>query len=407
LVAQLPAQDDAKTPDWENEQVFRINKEAPHATKMPFPSAEEAMSKPRLESPYCQLLNGSWKFHHAGHPRNRPKDFYKVDFDAADWKEIPVPSNWQLEGYGTPNYSNATYPFKKDPPQVMGTPPGNFLTYPEDNRNQVGSYRHTFTIPGNWKGRETFLAFEGVDSAFYLWVNGKKVGYSQDSRTTAEFNISDHLKKEGENLLAVEVYQHSDGSYLEDQDMWRLSGIFRDVYLWSAAPVDLQDFELKASLADNYETKTLSTTFTLRNLSDKAERAIVTFEFDPKKGPLAKADAKPALSRKLAVEIPANSSAQLDSWNFDEELAKGLAPALKSWSAENPALYPYTITIEDGENNVVSAYAGELGFKRQEVKNGQFLINAKRSSSKASTATTTIPKPATTSPRRRCATTSS
>jgi beta-galactosidase len=373
LTAQSPAQDQA---DWENEQVFRINKEEPHATKIPFPSAEEALTKPRLESPYSQLLNGNWKFHHVGHPKDRPQDFYKIDFDTSEWKNISVPSNWQLEGYGTPNYTNVTYPFKKDPPKVMGTPQGNFLTFPEDNRNQVGSYRRAFTIPGNWEDRETFIAFEGVDSAFYIWVNGEKVGYSQDSRTTAEFRISDYLKDEGENVLAVEVYQHSDGSYLEDQDMWRLSGIFRDVYLWSAAPVDLQDFELKASLADDYETKTLSSTFTLRNLSDEEKNALIEFEFNPAKG-TSEGDSENSISRKLTVKIPANSSAELEPWDFDEELSNIPGPNLKSWSAENPTLYPYTITIRDGEKNVVSAYAGQLGFKRQEVKNGQFLVNGK------------------------------
>ena len=246
----------AQQPDWENPAVFRINKEAPRATSMPFPTKEEAASKPRLQSSWCKLLNGNWKFHHVGNPSAKPAGFEAPAFDDSAWKEIPVPSNWQLHGYGFPHYTNMTYPFAKNPPTVMGEPPQHYSNFPMENRNQVGSYRHKFTLPENWKGRHTFIVFGGVDSAFYLWINGKKVGYSQDSRTPAEFDITPYLK-DGENLLAAEVYQYSDGSYLEDQDMFRLSGIFRDVYLWSAADLDLRDFQIKAGLADDYQDRHL------------------------------------------------------------------------------------------------------------------------------------------------------
>lgn len=367
------SQTDQTIPDWENEQVFRINKEEPRATKMPFPTLAEAKQKSRLQSPYCQMLNGTWKFHHVGHPDQRPKDFFKTDFDVSGWDDIKVPANWQIEGYGTPNYSNATYPFEKDPPKVMGTPPGNFLTFPEENRNQVGSYRRDFTIPADWQQRETFLAFEGVDSAFYLWVNGEKVGYSQDSRTTAEFRLTDYLV-EGSNTLAVEVYQHCDGSYLEDQDMWRLSGIFRDVYLWSAAPIDLQDFELQASLADDYESKLLAPILTLRNLSDQDGTAVVTFEFTPS---LQGGADSPSIKREETLKVAANETLKLDPWNFEQELASDLAKDLQNWSAESPVLYPYSITVATESGEVLSAYAGKVGFKRQEVKDGQFLVNGK------------------------------
>lgn len=369
-VAQEQGQD---IPVWENEQVFRINKEEPRTTKMPFPTVEGARQHARLQSPYCQMLNGAWKFHHVGHPDNRPKDFYQPEFDVSSWDEIKVPSNWQIEGYGTLNYSNATYPFKKDPPRVMGTPPGNFLTFPEENRNQVGSYRREFTIPADWRDRETFIAFEGVDSAFYIWVNGQKVGYSQDSRTTAEFRLTDYLV-DGSNTLAVEVYQHSDGSYLEDQDMWRLSGIFRDVYLWSAAPIDVQDFELQASLADDYFTKTLAPILTLRNLSKQDGSVVVSFELHA--GGNEQEDGLP-IRRELAVKVPAQETLKLDPWSFEKELSSPSAPELASWSAENPALYPYTITVKSAAGEIASAYSGQLGFKRQEVKDGQFLINGK------------------------------
>jgi beta-galactosidase len=166
------------------------------------------------------------------------------------WKEIPVPANWQMHGYGIPVYTNIDLSVCEKSADVMGEPPSHYTNFPEENRNQVGSYRHRFTLPEMWKGRHTFIVFGGVDSAFYLWINGRKVGYSQDSRTPAEFDITPYLK-DGENVLAAQVYQNSDGSYLEDQDMFRLSGIFRDVYLWSAADLDLRDFEIKAGLADD------------------------------------------------------------------------------------------------------------------------------------------------------------
>lgn len=343
--------------DWENEKIFRINKEEPTATKMPFASLGESLKSQRLESPYCQMLNGTWKFHHVGNPAQRPKDFYKSEFDVSSWDDIAVPSNWQIEGYGTLNYSNATYPFEKNPPKVMDTPPGNFLTFPLENRNQVGSYRRNFTLPTAWKNRETFIAFEGVDSAFYLWVNGKKVGYSQDSRTTARFLITDFLV-EGENTLAVEVYQHCDGSYLECQDMWRLSGIFRDVYLHSAAPVDLHDYEVGATVADDYTTATMAPKLTLRNTTAKAQTAAYTIWLNEKE--------------QLAgtIAIPANSQAST-------EASKPISlPGLALWTAETPDLHHLSISVEVAGQEP-SYYSQKIGFKRQEIKSGQFLVNGK------------------------------
>ncbi|GHC60774.1 glycoside hydrolase family 2 TIM barrel-domain containing protein [Roseibacillus persicicus] len=347
--------DEKKSPDWENEKVFRINKEAPSATRMPFPSAADAVAKKRLESPYCQLLNGTWKFHHVGHPDQRPKDFFKPDFDVSSWDDITVPSNWQIEGYGTLNYSNATYPFEKNPPYVMGTPPGNFLTYPEENRNQVGSYRRSFTVPAEWADRETFISFEGVDSAFYLWVNGEKVGYSQDSRTTAKFHITEFLV-EGDNTLAVEVYQHCDGSYLEDQDMWRLSGIFRDVFIHSTAPTDLADLEVNATVADDYETGQLSPKLTFRNFSDEATTASYTIWLNQQKRVESK------------VRVPAKDTVTVGG---DKVIS---LPKVSLWTAETPNLHQLTIRVQ-AEGQEPTFYNHQIGFKRQEIKNGQFLVN--------------------------------
>lgn len=351
----------AAQPDWENETVFRINKEAAHATKMPFPTRESALARKRLESPFCRILNGVWKFYHVGHPDNRPVDFFKPDYDVSTWDDIPVPANWQMHGYGTPNYTNITYPFKKDPPRVMGVPEGHYLTFPEENRNQVGSYRRNFTVPKNWNGRHTFLAFEGVDSAFYLWVNGQKVGYSQDSRTTAEFNITKFLKP-GDNTLAVEVYQHCDGSYLEDQDMWRLSGIFRDVYLWSAAPTDLRDLEVRAGLSDDYTKGELEILLTLRNLSDKEAANSYSIELLDPSGKTIKdwsGNGNPGPGKEITSS---NKAADL---------------AIQPWSAESPTLYTLAVTLKDKAGNISSCYAHKVGFKTSEIKDGQLLINGK------------------------------
>ena len=237
-------------PDWENPAIFRVNKEPAHCTLIPFGSVEQAKKVEMTASPYYRTLNGKWHFKWSKDPQSRPIDFYQDSFDVSAWDKIDVPSNWQLQGYGNPLYSNITYPFQKDPPKVMGTPPDDYTNFKA--RNPVGSYKTTFTIPPNWKGREVFINFDGVDSAFYLWVNGKKVGYSQDSRTPAEFKITEYLK-DGKNSLAAEVYRYSDGSYLEDQDFWRLSGIFRDVYVFSTPKLHIRDYFAKPQLDKNYQ----------------------------------------------------------------------------------------------------------------------------------------------------------
>jgi beta-galactosidase len=350
----------AQLPDWENPAVFRINKEAPRATSMPFPTKEEAMTKTRLDSPWCQMLNGNWKFHHVGNPAKKPAGFESPTFDDSAWKEIPVPSNWQMHGYGIPVYTNIIYPFAKNPPSVMGEPPRHFTNFPIENRNQVGSYRRKFTLPERWKGRRTRLVFGAVDSAFYLWINGKKVGYSQDSRTPAEFDISPYLQ-DGENLLAAEVYQYSDGSYLEDQDMFRMSGIFRDVYLWSADTIDLEDYWMKAGLADDYKTGTLE--FSVKIANHGATEASATAKLSLK-GP----DGGLMTSPTVMVKIPANGLGEAT-------ISIDAIPEVKAWSAEMPNLYSYQIALADSTGKEIAHHAGKTGFRRDEVKNGQFLHN--------------------------------
>jgi beta-galactosidase len=360
LALSLASSAVSQTPDWENPAVFRINKEAPRATSMPFPTKDEAAAKARLESPWCQLLNGNWKFHHTGNPSGKPAGFEAPAFDDSAWNEIPVPANWQMHGYGAPLYTNIIYPFAKNPPTVMGEPPQQFTNFPVGNRNQVGSYRHKFTLPETWKGRSTRIVFGAVDSAFYLWINGKKVGYSQDSRTPAEFNITPYLQP-GENLLAVEVYQYSDGSYLEDQDMFRMSGIFRDVYLWSADSLDLNDFWIKAGLADDYKTGQLSFSAKIANHDTAETTATATLTLTSPDGSVI---AVPPVTMKIPAKQSAEQSVSLDS-----------IPNVQSWSAEVPSLYSYQISLTDASGREIAHHAGKTGFRRNEIKNGQFLHN--------------------------------
>lgn len=345
-------------PDWEDQNIFRINKEEPHTTKMVFGDRDAALTKQRMESPFCQLLNGDWKFHWVPTPDKRPADFYKTDFDSSSWKTIPVPANVEMHGYGTPHYINTHYPFVKNPPFVMGEPPKDWTTYTE--RNPVSSYLRTFSVPADWDGRQTFITFNGVNSAFYLWVNGEKVGYSQDSRTPAEFDISKYLKK-GENLLAVEVYKNSDGSYLECQDFWRLSGIFRDVYLWSAPAQDVRDFQFTTTLADDYTTGIFSTKMELKNYGTDSQKMTLQVEVLDSEG---KSSKLPEVKETLdAGELKTVSTETLE------------LPNVKRWSAEEPNLYTALITISDSAGKPTAFYSTRIGFTRREIKAGQLLIN--------------------------------
>ncbi|MQY56613.1 beta-galactosidase, partial [bacterium] len=243
--------------DWENPRMIGQNKEPAHCTLMPYADRNKAIDGVRAASKFYSSLNGDWKFHWVSKPAERPQDFFEPGYDVSEWDEIPVPSNWQMHGYGKPIYLNVPYPFEKDPPHI------------QNDYNPVGSYRTEFEIPGNWRGRQVFIHFDGVESAFYLWINGKEVGYSQGSRTPAEFNITDYLQ-DGRNVLAVEVYRWSDGSYLECQDFWRLSGIFRNVYLLSTPGLHIRDFEVKCDLDEEYKGAVLKITARVHNYSDEA-----------------------------------------------------------------------------------------------------------------------------------------
>ena len=354
LTAALAA---AAVPDWENPRVFSVNKEPAHCTLMPYPDTDTALLGTREASPFHKSLNGKWKFHWVSKPDDRPKDFYKLDYDVGSWSKINVPGNWELQGYGIPIYVNVGYPFSPDrssnPPHI-----------PHDN-NPVGSYRTEFQVPADWQGRQVFLHFDGVRSAFYLWINGKKVGYSQGSRTPAEFNITKYLRS-GKNVLAAEVYRYSDGSYLEDQDTWRLSGIFRDVYLFSTPQVHLRDFFVRCDLDEKYQDASLMVTAKVSNWSDEdaASHTIEVCLLDADHKSVGKA---PFMQGKLEP-VKAGEEAVIDFKKAD------VANPLK-WTAETPNLYTVLLTLKDASGNIVEVERCNFGFRKIELKGGQMLVN--------------------------------
>jgi len=354
----------AESADWENPKVFRINKESAHCTLIPYKNENEAIDGIRASSSFYISLNGDWKFNWSKDPQSRPVDFYKIDYDISNWQSIKVPSNWQLEGYGTPLYSNVVYPFKQDPPFVMGEPPKNYTSYKA--RNPVGSYRTTFSVPSDWEKNEVFVNFDGVDSAFYLWVNGKKVGYSQDSRTPAEFNITKYLKP-GQNILAAEVYRYCDGAYLEDQDYWRLSGIFRDVYLFSTPKVHIRDFFVTTDLDSNYQDAKLNLAVDIINYSQTAVPC-----------PIAQADIYDSEGKIVSSLKFADESVIEAGKEKTIELTADIKNPDK-WSAEVPNLYKMLIFLKekDQPNAEFEYVSSNMGFRKVQLKDGNLLINGK------------------------------
>ena len=364
LAVALPPQEGrgggGRPPDWEDPRVFSVGEEPPHATLVPYPEASAALRGGERPSPFVRPLDGRWKFHWVRTPEERPADFFRPEFDVAGWRDIRVPSNWEMEGYGTPIYLNILYPFKRDAPRVMGEPPENWTARRE--RNPVGSYRRTFEVPAEWAGRRVFLAFGGVNSAFYVWVNGERVGYSEDSRLPSEFDITRHLRP-GANVLAVEVYRWSDGSYLEDQDFWRMSGIFRPVRLVSRAPLHVRDFYARTDLDLAYHDAQLKLRVKVRNAGAQASAATVEAALlDEARRPVFRALAK-------RLDVPAGSEAALD---FEQKV---LAP--RKWSAEEPNLYTLLLTLKDAAGRVLEVIPWRVGFRESEIRNGQILFNGR------------------------------
>lgn len=356
----------AQIPDWENPAMFDQNKEVAHATLMPFKDENAALTKKRKESVYYKNLNGIWKFNWVRKPADRPTDFYSMAFNASGWDDIPVPSNWELEGYGVPIYVNHQYEFADYKAPV--SPEIEFVDkiYPKNpgrvphDYNPVGSYIRSFTVPDFWKGRRVFLQFGAVKSAMYVWVNGQKVGYSQGSKTPAEWDITDFLTA-GENKLAVEVYRWSDGSYLECQDFWRISGIERDVFLYSTPQVRILDFFVKADLENNYTDGNFSLEIDLKNQS-KSKSVASAIEYK-----LIDAHGKTIISEQKEIMVAHHPDLKI---SFQKNISHPL-----QWNAETPNLYSLLIILKNEKNEITEIVTSQVGFRKVEIIDGVFHIN--------------------------------
>ena len=364
--------------EWQSPDSVAVNKLQPHAWFFSFRNIDEARKVLPENSSYWKSLDGMWKFHWAPNPDERPKDFFRTDYDVSKWDDIKVPMNWNMAGlqrdgknkYGDPLYSNQRVIFQHSwQPMndwkggVMRTPPKDWMTY--RNRNEVGSYRRTFSVPADWKGQEIYLNFDGVDSFFYLYINGKYVGFSKNSRNLAEFNITPYLNKEGEeNTVAVEVYRHSDGSFLESQDMFRLPGIFRTVALTAKPQVQVRDLKAIPDLDETYSNAKLHITAQLQNLSKKAIKGY-TIQYSLYANRLY-SDENTLLSgvtasAKLAGKLNAKGEISL-------EATLDAANKVNFWSAEAPHRYTLVGELKDGKGRTVQTFSTFVGFRKVEIK---------------------------------------
>ncbi len=338
-------------PPWQDPTVVGINRETPRAVRCIYRSAAEALASEPESSPWYRTLNGTWQYHWVAKPADRPVAFYEMDYNAGDWDTIPVPANVELHGHGVPIYTNVKYPWgEANPPHI-----------PADN-NPVSSYRRTFDLPEDWQDRHTLIRFEGVESAFYLWVNGRQVGFSKGSRTDAEFNITEYVQP-GKNLLAVEVYRWCDGSYLEDQDFWRLSGIFRDVYLLSVGDVHIWDYEVITELDDDFKQAEFALRARVRNFGEAAAAARVDVALHAPGGD--------------EVFAPLSDSVQVPAGETVEVTLRHPVAAPMLWSAEHPTLYRLLVSQRDVDGKFVEAIPGRVGFRKVEIKDGQLLVNGR------------------------------
>ena len=328
-------------------RVFGVNRLNPHVTSMPYTTVEEAIKGDRHASEWYQTLSGKWKFFHVDKPSQRNNDFYKDNYDVSGWDEIPVPSSWQILGYDHPIYTNVVYPWAQNNRVSAPYAPTDF--------NPVGHYRRTFTVPEKWDGKRIRLHFEGVESAYYVWVNGNYVGYSEDTFTGHEFDINKYLRK-GENNISVQVFRWCDGSWLEDQDFIRLSGIMRDVYIYAVPTVHIQDFQIDATLTNNYTDGLLKTTAWIYNSTASAS-GDYTVEL--------------SLYNDKGAEVIAPSSQKVSGISAGGEKSVHFELPLTKpdrWSAETPNLYSAVLVIKDGSGKVIQVESNKIGFRKVEIK---------------------------------------
>ncbi len=335
-------------PNWQNLKVLQINREAPHADWIPYQSEEAAVRADPKESDLIIPLNGTWRFHWVKRPADRPQRFYLPSYDVSVWDPIQVPGNWELQGFGIPRYLDEEYLFTPNPPFV------------DPDNNPVGSYRRSFTIPPEWQDHRLLLHFDGVRSAMYVWVNGTFVGYSQGSKTPAEFDITG-MTRTGENVLAVEVYRFSDGSYLEGQDTWRISGIERDVSLRAVPQCSIRDFFVHSRLTEDSRNGAVALEVELVNRLSRSANGTLRMSL--------RRDGNVILGQEEKYTIPAGKATIL---HFRKEVVH---PAL--WSAEDPNLYTLLITLEDRDGKILESLSARIGFRSVEIRKGRLLVNGR------------------------------
>ncbi len=338
----------AQTLAWDNPAITNVGTEPAHAEFVLFADETEALSYDPQQSPWVKSLNGTWKFHWSRRPADRPQDFYQVGYDVSTWDDIQVPGDWPLQGFGVPYYANIKYPFE-----------AHFPAAPH-HYNPVGSYVRTFAIPDTWQSRQIFLHFGAVKTAFYCWINGTSAGYHEDSKTPAEFNVT-ALLHAGTNTLALEVYRWCDGSYLEDQDMWRFAGIERDVTLRAAMPVTVRDIEIQSPLDEAYVNGRLSVKVKVKNYRDGVGQGRINLALrDPR-----------TRSVVYHASQPVTVGAQADTTlTFSQTINK---PA--RWTAETPNLYDVIVMVQDTQLRQQQVLAQRIGFRTCEIKHGQFCVN--------------------------------
>ena len=333
-------------PAWNDVSVIRENTESPRSHFVSYPTSQGALSNQKEQNSKYLSLNGKWKFNYSDRPDSRPPDFYQTNYDVSQWPEIKVPANWEREGYGVPIYVNVPYAFEIDEPNV-----------PQDD-NPVGSYRRDFDIPKDWNDHSIFVKFGAVSSAFYLWVNGQYIGYSEGSKTPSEFDISKAVKL-GRNTIAVEVYRWSTGSYLEDQDFWSLSGIQRDVELYARNKTHIRDFRVKSGLINDYQDGDFSLDIDLELQESESVTAEISLFFETT---VVFKDSKSTthLKNKERIEF----SRTINS--------------VEPWSAEVPNLYKLLIELKNDLGEVVEAITHNVGFRTIQIENGIFLVNGRK-----------------------------
>jgi beta-galactosidase len=340
----------AQAPDpaeWQNPQLTQQGQELPRASFQLYEQPTDVAADDYARSPWYQSLNGTWKFNYVARPAERPMDFFQPSFSDASWKTIQVPGNWEIQGFGIPIYTNITYPFPRNQPFI------------DPSNNPVGTYRRSFTVPAGWQNKEVLLHFGAISGCAFVYVNGQRVGISKAAKSPAEFDITKYLKP-GDNQLAVQVLRWHDGSYLEDQDFWRLSGLDRDVFLTALAKHTIWDFFAHADLDPSYKNGQFSTDVTVRSFGSAPAARLTAEVLDP--------SGKVVLRQQQAVVAPAGAGTQ-------EVKLSGNIKNVRPWSAEIPTLYQLRLTLADAQGKALAVTGTKIGFRKVEIKNAQLMVN--------------------------------